>query len=167
MNNNSFNIKNFTYSWFIFSIIIVIIIALFQVYFEYKKAIKNAITITNNLTTILIEKLENDFDQANNILKFAEDIVKNLPNEKELNIEEKQKILNSKFNFLINNFKNISAINYLDANGNIIYSSNISYYNINLSDRRHFLELKNNKNSMLSFSDVITNKNSLSQILEL
>lgn len=167
MNNNFFNIKNFTYSWFIFSIIIVIVIALFQVYFEYKKAIKNAITITNNLTTILIEKLENDFDQANNILKFAEDIVKNLPNEKELNIEEKQKILNSKFNFLINNFKNISAINYLDANGNIIYSSNISYYNINLSDRRHFLELKNNKNSMLSFSDVITNKNSLSQILEL
>lgn len=74
--NKIFNIKNLTYGWFLFSIIIVIIIALFQVYFEYKKAIKNAITIINNLTTILIEKLENDFDQAYNILKLAEDIVK-------------------------------------------------------------------------------------------
>lgn len=169
MNNNSFNIKNFTYSWFIFSIFIVIIIALFQVYFEYKKAIKNAITITNNLTTILTKKLENDFDQANNILKLAEDIVKNLSNEKKLNSEEKQEFIASKFNFLINNFKNISVINYLDKDGNIIYSSNPLHNKINLSDRRHFLELKNNKDLMLSFSDVIvsrtTNKNSLSQLL--
>lgn len=143
--------------------------ALFQGYFEYKKSIKDAITITNNLTTILTKKLENDFDQANNILKLAEDIVKNLSNEKKLNSEEKQEFIASKFNFLINNFKNISVINYLDKDGNIIYSSNTLHNKINLSDRRHFLELKNNKDLMLSFSDVIvsrtTNKNSLAQLL--
>lgn len=70
---------------------------------------------------------------------------------------------------MINNFKNISVINYLDKDGNIIYSSNTLHNKINLSDRRHFLELKNNKDLMLSFSDVIvsrtTNKNSLSQLL--
>ncbi|RXI42625.1 hypothetical protein CP963_03725 [Arcobacter cloacae] len=168
-----FNIKNLTYGWFLFSIIVIVIITLLQGYFEYKKSIKDAIIKTNNLTILLTKKLENDFDQANNILKFVENIIKTLPKEnkifQEANFEEKQKLVASRFNFLINNFKNISVINYLDANGNIIYSSNTLQDKINLSDRKHFLELKNNKDLMISFSDVIvsrtTNKTSLAQLL--
>lgn len=171
--NKIFNIKNLTYGWFLFSIIVIVIITLLQGYFEYKKSIKDAIIKTNNLTILLTKKLENDFDQANNILKFVENIIKTLPKEnkifQEANFEEKQKLVASRFNFLINNFKNISVINYLDANGNIIYSSNTLQDKINLSDRKHFLELKNNKDLMISFSDVIvsrtTNKNSLAQLL--
>ena len=167
--NKIFNIKNFIYGWFIFSIIVIVIIALLQGYFEYKKSIKDAVSRTYNLTTLLTKKLENDFDQANNILKLAEHIIKTIPNEKKLNTEEKQEFIASKFNFLINNFKNISVINYLDRDGNIIYSSNTLHNKINLSDRRHFLELKNDKDLMVSFSDVIvsrtTNKNSLAQLL--
>lgn len=171
--NKIFNIKNLTYGWFLFSIIVIVIITLLQGYFEYKKSIKDAIIKTNNLTILLTKKLENDFDQANNILKFVENIIKTLPKEnkifQEANFEEKQKLVASRFNFLINNFKNISVINYLDANGNIIYSSNTLQDKINLSDRKHFLELKNNKDLMISFSDVIvsrtTNKTSLAQLL--
>lgn len=171
--NKIFNIKNLTYGWFLFSIIVIVIITLLQGYFEYKKSIKDAIIKTNNLTILLTKKLENDFDQANNILKFVENIIKTLPKEnkifQEANFEEKQKLVASRFNFLINNFKNISVINYLDADGNIIYSSNTLQDKINLSDRKHFLELKNNKDLMISFSDVIvsrtTNKNSLAQLL--
>lgn len=171
--NKIFNIKNLTYGWFLFSIIVIVIITLLQGYFEYKKSIKDAIIKTNNLTILLAKKLENDFDQANNILKFVENIIKTLPKEnkifQEANFEEKQKLVASRFNFLINNFKNISVINYLDANGNIIYSSNTLQDKINLSDRKHFLELKNNKDLMISFSDVIvsrtTNKTSLAQLL--
>lgn len=171
--NKIFNIKNLTYGWFLFSIIVIVIITLLQGYFEYKKSIKDAIIKTNNLTILLTKKLENDFDQANNILKFVENIIKTLPKEnkvfQEANFEEKQKLVASRFNFLINNFKNISVINYLDADGNIIYSSNTLQDKINLSDRKHFLELKNNKDLMISFSDVIvsrtTNKTSLAQLL--
>jgi len=168
-----FNIKFFTYGWFIFSTLIIIFIALIQGYFEYKKSIEDAITKTNNLTILLTKKLENDFEQANNILKLAENIIKTLPKEnkvfQEASFEEKQQLVSARFNFLINNFKNVSVINYMDSNGNIIYSSNSLNYNINLLDRRHFLELKNNKNLMTSFSDVIvsrtTNKSSLAQLL--
>ena len=75
------NIKNFTYGWFIFSILIIILLASLQAYFEYKRAIENTKISTSNVTMLLSKKFENDFEQAENILKLAEYFVLTLPKE--------------------------------------------------------------------------------------
>ncbi|MFY4786020.1 PDC sensor domain-containing protein, partial [Aliarcobacter butzleri] len=74
-----------------------------------------------------------------------------------------------KFTSLVKNFKDISVINFIDKNGNVIYSSNPLNQNINVSDTTYFKSFKNNKNLVKSFSNVIvsrtTGKNSLAQLL--
>ena len=62
-----------------------------------------------------------------------------------------------------------SVINFIDKNGYILYSSNPSNYNINISDRAHFQIFIDNKDLIKSFSNVIisrtTGKNSVAQLL--
>lgn len=167
------NTKNFTYNWFILSIFIILIIILLQGYIEYKRSVENAIVKTNNLTILLTKKLENDFEQMENILNFARDILLTLPKENKLFLEGndkiKKQIVFEKFNALVKNFKDISVINFIDKNGNIIYSSNPLNYNINISDRAHFQIFIDNKDLIKSFSNVIisrtTGKNSVAQLL--
>ncbi|MCT7614215.1 PAS domain S-box protein [Aliarcobacter butzleri] len=167
------NIKNFTNIWFILSIFIVLTVILFQGYLEYKRSVENAIIKTNNLTILLTKKLENDFEQMDNILNFARDILLTLPKENKLFLEGNDKIRKQivfeKFNSLVKNFKDISVINFIDKNGYILYSSNPSNYNINISDRPQFQIFKDNKDLAESFSNVIlsrsTGKNSLAQLL--
>ncbi|MDK2091289.1 PAS domain S-box protein [Aliarcobacter butzleri] len=167
------NTKNFTYNWFILSIFIILIIILLQGYIEYKRSIENAIVKTNNLTILLTKKLENDFEQMENILNFARDILLTLPKENKLFLEGndkiKKQIVFEKFNALVKNFKDISVINFIDKNGNIIYSSNPLNYDINISDRAHFQIFIDNKDLIKSFSNVIisrtTGKNSVAQLL--
>ena len=156
----SFNTKKFTYSWFVVFICTIILIIILEGFFEYKKSIKDASAKTNNLTILLSKKLESDFENTNNLLKFAEDIIVNISRENKYFVEanEKKEIISKRFTSLINNFKNINVINYADSNGNIIYSSNSLNSEINISDREHFQELKNNENLMFSFSDVITSR---------
>lgn len=167
------NTKNFTYNWFILSIFIILIIILLQGYIEYKRSVENAIVKTSNLTILLTKKLENDFEQMDNILNFAQDIILTLPKENKLfldgNEKVKRQIVSQKFNSLVKNFKDISVINFIDKNGNIIYSSNPLNYNINISDRAHFQIFIDNKDLKKSFSNVIisrtTGKNSVAQLL--
>ncbi len=158
----SFNTKKFTYSWFIIFICIIVLIIILEGFFEYKKSIKDASTKTNNLTILLSKKLESDFEQTNNLLKFTENIMLNITKENkyflEANDKEKKEIISKRFTSLINNSKNINVINYADSNGNMIYSSNSLNDKINISDREHFQELKNNENLIISFSDVITSR---------
>ena len=136
------NTKNFTYNWFILSIFIILTIILLQGYIEYKRSVENAIVKTSNLTILLTKKLENDFEQMDNILNFDQDIIRTLPKENKLfldgNDKIKKQIVSQKFNALVKNFKDISVINFIDKNGYILYSSNPSNYNINISDRAHF-----------------------------
>jgi hypothetical protein len=73
------DIKNFTYGWFIFSILSIILLASLQAYFDYKRAIQDTKISTSNITMLLTKKFENDFEQAENILKLAEYFVVNLP----------------------------------------------------------------------------------------
>ena len=73
------DIKNFTYGWFIFSILFIILLASLQAYLEYKRAIENTKISTSNVTMLLSKKFENDFEQSENILKLAEYVVVNLP----------------------------------------------------------------------------------------
>ncbi|WP_419671207.1 hypothetical protein [Aliarcobacter butzleri] len=89
------NIKNFTNIWFILSIFIILTVILFQGYIEYKRSVENAIIKTNNLTILLTKKLENDFEQMDNILNFAQDIILTLPKENKLFLEERKKKTNS------------------------------------------------------------------------
>ncbi len=167
------NTKNFTYNWFILSIFIILIIILLQGYIEYKRSVENAIVKTSNLTILLTKKLENDFEQMDNILNFTRDILLTLPKENKLFLEGndkiKKQIVFEKFNALVKNFKDISVINFIDKNGYILYSSNPSNYNINISDRAHFQIFKDNKDLIKSFSNVIvsrtTGKNSVAQLL--
>lgn len=167
------NTKNFTYNWFILSIFIILIIILLQGYIEYKRSVENAIVKTSNLTILLTKKLENDFEQMENILNFARDILLTLPKENKLFLEGndkiKKQIVFEKFNALVKNFKDISVINFIDKNGYILYSSNSSNYNINISDRAHFQIFIDNKDLIKSFSNVIvsrtTGKNSVAQLL--
>ncbi|MCG3665016.1 PAS domain S-box protein [Aliarcobacter butzleri] len=167
------NIKNFTNIWFILSIFIILTVILFQSYIEYKRSIENAIIKTNNLTILLAKKLENDFQQIDNILNFTQNIIVKLPKENKLFLEGndkiKKQIVFEKFNALVKNFKDISVINFIDKNGNIIYSSNPLNYNINISDRAHFQIFIDNKDLIKSFSNVIisrtTGKNSVAQLL--
>ncbi|MCT7584452.1 PAS domain S-box protein [Aliarcobacter butzleri] len=167
------NTKNFTYNWFILSIFIILTIILLQGYIEYKRSVENAIVKTNNLTILLTKKLENDFEQMDNILNFAQDIILTLPKENKLfldgNEKVKRQIVSQKFNSLVKNFKDISVMNFVDKNGNIIYSSNPLNYNINISDRAHFQIFIDNKDLKKSFSNVIisrtTGKNSVAQLL--
>ncbi|MCT7598093.1 PDC sensor domain-containing protein [Aliarcobacter butzleri] len=108
-----------------------------------------------------------------NILNFARDILLTLPKENKLFLEGndkiKKQIVFEKFNALVKNFKDISVINFIDKNGNIIYSSNPLNYNINISDRAHFQIFIDNKDLIKSFSNVIisrtTGKNSVAQLL--
>ncbi|MDN5110293.1 PAS domain S-box protein [Aliarcobacter butzleri] len=167
------NIKNFTNIWFILSIFIVLTVILFQGYLEYKRSVETGIIKTNNLTILLTKKLENDFEQMDNILNFARDILLTLPKENKLFLEGndkiKKQIVFEKFNSLVKNFKDISVINFIDKNGYILYSSNPLNYNINISDRPQFQIFKDNKDLAESFSNVIlsrtTGKNSLAQLL--
>ena len=75
------DIKNFTYGWFIFSILSIILLASLQAYFDYKRAIQDTKISTSNITMLLTKKLENDFEQSENILKLAEYVVLTLPKE--------------------------------------------------------------------------------------
>ncbi|MFY9093456.1 cache domain-containing protein, partial [Aliarcobacter butzleri] len=167
------NIKNFTNIWFILSIFIVLTVILFQGYLEYKRSVETGIIKTNNLTILLTKKLENDFEQIDNILNFAQNIILTLPKENKLFLEGNDKIRRQivfeKFNSLVKNFKDISVINFIDKNGYILYSSNPLNYNINISDRPQFQIFKDNKDLIKSFSNVIvsrtTGKNSLAQLL--
>ena len=142
------NIKNFTYGWFIFSILIIILLASLQAYFEYKRAIENTKISTSNVTMLLTKKFENDFEQAENILKLAEYVVLTLPKENNnfysSSFDQKQKIVNDKFRFLLSSFSNVSVINFANKEGDILYSSNDLSFPINTSDREYFEILKNN-----------------------
>ncbi|MDK2084381.1 response regulator [Aliarcobacter butzleri] len=153
------NIKNFTYGWFIFSILIIILLASLQAYFEYKRAIENTKISTSNVTMLLTKKFENDFEQAENILKLAEYAVLTLPKENNnfysSSFDQKQKIVNDKFRFLLSSFSNVSVINFANKEGDILYSSNSLNSLVNISSREHFQMLKNNKDIDTAFSDVV------------
>lgn len=142
------NIKNFTYGWFIFSTLIIILLASLQAYFEYKRAIENTKISTSNVTMLLTKKFENDFEQAENILKLAEYVVLTLPKENNnfysSSFDKKKKIVNDKFRFLVSSFSNVSVINFANKEGDILYSSNDLSFPINTSDREYFEILKNN-----------------------
>ncbi|WP_141047660.1 response regulator [Aliarcobacter cryaerophilus] len=153
------NIKNFTYGWFIFSILIIILLASLQAYFEYKRAIENTKISTSNVTMLLSKKFENDFEQSENILKLAEYVVLTLPKENNnfysSSFDQKKKIVNDKFRFLVSSFSNVSVINFANKEGDILYSSNDLSFPINTSDREYFEILKNNKDMDTAFSDVV------------
>ncbi|MCT7513487.1 response regulator [Aliarcobacter cryaerophilus] len=153
------NIKNFTYGWFIFSILFIILLASLQAYFEYKRAIENTKISTSNVTMLLTKKFENDFEQAENILKLAEYVVLTLPKENNnfysSSFDQKQKIVNDKFRFLLSSFSNVSVINFANKEGDILYSSNSLNSLVNISSREHFQMLKNNKDLNTTFSDVL------------
>lgn len=153
------NIKNFTYGWFIFSILIIISLASLQAYFEYKRAIENTKISTSNVTMLLTKKFENDFEQAENILKLAEYVVLTLPKENNnfysSSFDQKKKIVNDKFRFLLSSFSNVSVINFANKEGDILYSSNSLNSLVNISSREHFQMLKNNKDMDTAFSDVV------------
>ena len=153
------NIKNFTYGWFIFSILFIILLASLQAYFEYKRAIENTKISTSNVTMLLTKKLENDFEQSENILKLAEYVILTLPKENtnfySFSFDQKRKTVDDKFKFLVSNFSNISAINFANKEGDILYSSNDLSFPINTSDREYFEILKNNKDLNTTFSDVL------------
>ena len=153
------NIKNFTYGWFIFSILIIILLASLQAYFEYKRAIENTKISTSNVTMLLTKKLENDFEQSENILKLAEYVVLTLPKENNnfysSSFDQKKKIVNDKFRFLLSSFSNVSVINFANKEGDILYSSNSLNSLVNISSREHFQMLKNNKDLNTTFSDVL------------
>ncbi|WP_148624364.1 response regulator [Aliarcobacter cryaerophilus] len=153
------NIKNFTYGWFIFSILFIILIASLQAYFEYKRAIENTKISTSNVTMLLTKKFENDFEQSENILKLAEYFVVTLPKESNnfysSSFDQKKKIVNDKFKFLVSSFSNVSVINFANKEGDILYSSNDLSFPINTSDREYFEILKNNKDLNTTFSDVL------------
>lgn len=74
----NFNTKNFTYTWFIIFICIIALITVLEGFFEYKKSVENASVKTNNLTILLSKKLESDFENTNNLLKFAENVIVNI-----------------------------------------------------------------------------------------
>lgn len=153
------NIKNFTYGWFIFSILFIILLASLQAYFEYKRAIENTKISTSNVTMLLTKKLENDFEQSENILKLAEYVVLTLPKENNnfysSSFDPKKKIVNDKFRFLLSSFSNVSVINFANKEGDILYSSNSLNSLVNISSREHFQMLKNNKDMDTAFSDVV------------
>ncbi|WP_198304782.1 response regulator [Arcobacter vandammei] len=153
------NIKNFTYGWFIFSILFIILLASLQAYFEYKRAIENTKISTSNVTMLLTKKFENDFEQAENILKLAEYVVLTLPKENNnfysSSFDQKKKIVNDKFRFLLSSFSNVSVINFANKEGDILYSSNSLNSLVNISSREHFQMLKNNKDLNTTFSDVL------------
>lgn len=153
------NIKNFTYGWFIFSILFIILLASLQAYFEYKRAIENTKISTSNVTILLTKKLGNDFEQSENILKLAEHVILTLPKENNnfysFSFDQKRKTVDDKFKFLVSNFSNISAINFANKEGDILYSSNDLSFPINTSDREYFEILKNNKDLNTTFSDVL------------
>ncbi|WP_141046930.1 response regulator [Aliarcobacter cryaerophilus] len=154
------NIKNFTYGWFIFSILIIILLASLQAYFEYKRAIENTKISTSNVTMLLTKKFENDFEQAENILKLAEYVLLTLPKENNnfysSSFDQKKKIVNDKFRFLLSSFSNVSVINFANKEGDILYSSHSLNSLVNISSREHFQMLKNNKDLNTTFSDVVS-----------
>ena len=153
------DIKNFTYGWFIFSILFIILLASLQAYFEYKRAIENTKISTSNVTMLLSKKFENDFEQSENILKLAEYVVLTLPKENNnfysSSFDQKKKIVNDKFRFLVSSFSNVSVINFANKEGDILYSSNSLNSLVNTSSREYFKMLKNNKDMDTAFSDVI------------
>ena len=60
---------------------IIVSIVIFEGVVEYKKSIENASIKTNNLTTLISKKLESDFENTNNLLKYAQNIMLNITKE--------------------------------------------------------------------------------------
>lgn len=153
------DVKNFIYGWFIFSILAVLSIVFFQGFVEYKKAVDDIKTLTYNTSTLLAERIENDFKQSDTLLKLAEYVILSLnPKDKEFlksSKEKQKKITQEKFKFLVDRFPDINIVNYTDTNGDILYSSNILNPSLNISNQEHFKQLKNDKNLNETFSELI------------
>lgn len=149
-------IKNINFSWLAIAYFTVLCVVLLQGYLEYERIKKDAISTTNNFASLIAKKLESDFNQVNNVLKYSEELIYNDILEENIKNLKKDFMVNS-LNSLKNNFCVISALNIVDKNGHVVYSSSHSATdNINISDRGHFQLLKNDKTLNTIFSDMIT-----------
>lgn len=159
MFKNIINIKTFTYNWFIFSVLVVISIIFYESFLEYEDSIDHTKYRSSNILIPISNRIEKDFQQAENILLIAEDILINLSenntNFKNETLQEQKKFIIEKFKFLIGIFEAIDMLNFADKNGKVLYSSNDLTVNINTIHRKYFQDLKNDKSKNITFSNVL------------
>lgn len=169
MFKNGINIKTFTYNWFVFSILVIVSIIFYESFLEHKDRIENAKYRTSNILTPIANRLENDFEQAENILVLAEDILIHLleHNEdfKNETLEEQKEFVMMRFKFLTGIFEAVHMLNFADNKGRVLYSSNDLTVNINTFDREYFQDLKNDDNKHITFSNVLFSKATNSNVM--
>ncbi len=150
------NINN----WFIGVFTLVALFIIIEGYFEYNNSLENAKKQTQNLSLMLEKKIQSDFDQINSVLNFAESIYKIIPHEhkyfKEADKKEQQNIVSNRLKVLVESFEIIERINFIDKDGQLVYSSDTLLQNISVADRPHFQRLKNDPSQVQCFSKIIT-----------
>ena len=137
--------------WLLGVFVLLLAIIVFVVWSDYKKTHNLAQTQTQNLTMLLQQKIQSDFDHIDEVLAIAQSYVEK--SDDTCNIADKLQTL-------VQQFESVETVNYFDAQGVLQCSSLDSIIDTNIADRPHFLALKNNPDRDTNFSDVITARTS-------
>ncbi len=136
-------------SWLLGVFIIVAIFVIVEGYIQYNNTTQNAKTQTQNLSLMLEKKIQSDFDQIDSVLSFAESIYLKLPKEhrdfKNADKKQQQHIVSKRVKALVDSFEIIERINFIDKDGQLVFSSDSIFEDISVADRPHFQKLKNDK----------------------
>lgn len=151
-----------SHRWFLVSVFLIIFLFIGQEVSNYQKAIEQVSKETNNLSTLLIKKIEHDFERVDNILLLTKKAIftkdKNSVFYDNRILEEYNDTISIKLKSFADSFDEIEKLIYIDKDGDIKYASNRLSKDVNVSDREYFKELKNNKDLNKSFSDVVISR---------
>lgn len=129
-----------------------------QIWLSYREDIREAETKTRNYVAILETRLDATVRRADAILQG---LVLSLPQDAldQQAVPRYAARLNAELDAHLVNFEELAGLRIFDANGDLLYSwASASTPRSNISDRRHFQQLRDNPQSGLVFSEVITSR---------
>ncbi len=158
-NRSSFIYRNREYIWASILVVLIMVFIVIQGYIEYERIKKDNLKETNNLTTLLEQKISGDFRDIDSILSYGEFIYRSLLEEDKsfakADARKQGEIVSKRLKYLADIHNGVEGVNFIDRDGNIFFSSNRLEEQINVADREHFQVLKNSSISR-SFSRAIT-----------
>ncbi len=160
--DNSQFLQKATLIWLFVLSAIIFSILTFEIYSEYKKSLDNAKIKVDEISSIISKKLSNDFNQIDNILELAKNMINNLPNENTMfqtsNSDGKKSIIEHKLKIFAKNISSLDEILYIDKDGFVIASSNSIANGVNIKDRDYFHKISNDRGINKGFSNVVITK---------
>lgn len=130
----------------------------FQIRFSYQADIHEAETKTRNYAAILEARLDATLRRSDAVLQG---LMLTLPEEalSQQAVLRHAAKLNSELDAHMVNFEELAALRVFDANGDLLYTCfSAGTPRTNISDRRHFRQLRDNPQAGLVFSEVVISR---------